>query len=1604
MAKTRRRVLSILMALVLTLGLLPTAALASGGNTTIKVVDQSGAPINGAEVTVERGFYHESNTTGDSGTVSFNLSYHKYSKYSFSVSAFGYTGKTGYVKGSGTHTVQLDPSREGSRDNPEVRFYVLDPDKGTPTDNNNENKGDYYPNDDENNPDRNGGIPGLTASTGYTGGKLTEAGKRAIYGRGDSGLFSADGSAFSGYYTAPTNLGMFNDDTIVWYSMKEYPNDDKNPTYWYCNIDGYVKDVEVNIYYHPNYTGATGYKEVPTKTGAEHQVLTYAATDLTARSGYTFTGWNTKADGTGETYTAGQKITVTGPMSLYAQWDEIKYTPSEQPTATLTLKKTWASGITSGEAVTITLEDASGNSYTAKENGREVTPGTLAELTFEGLTPGAAYTIKESPETYILDKTQVKLEPSDNVGFALIQNASVEEPCNSTTKDLKGSNIAIVKKGGDYLIWTAQPVTGYEDQLRTDANEIVRGKDMTSDNTVFISGKQTEYTWQGEKLTFDPAGTVSFTGGPKTWALIWFGEYSYSYGEPDEAYLTVKNSPKVGSLTISKTFSYEGTTNTSAPAGFDATFVVKNESGTKVGELTYAEILAGNNTISNLPYDTYTVTENITNAGNPGAAYNRDPQVSYNSTVGTSGTVLLNSAAASMAVANHYKLTNSPIVGITKDATASATVGDTITYTITVTNTGGGDAGGVVVTDKLPTTGLNLYRVELYTKNGATETKITDPEVAKIEDGTVTWHVGELAKLTGSATLLVKVQVAESALEIADKKITNTASVTYDGYDGDPISDDATTTITRSNLNVAKTAVTYSTYDAADPTKNVVSADGSTAQPGDTIVYTITVTNSGDAAASGVSVTDKLPASGYTFVSATDGKQPANGEITWTGLTVAADGGKVEKQVVVTVDQLANPSQGITLTNTAVLGEQKSEVTTTVGATKGTLTISKTISGVPAEDTAAWNVLKTLTFTVEKQVEGEARQGSGEPSYNWVAVTGLTNIAITAFTGFEAENGTYTYDCGNVEPGTYRVVEAGGYDLSTYGYTREDDATASTGVTVTAGAGATASITNDYTGKTYTIIFDAGEYGKVNHKSGTWTYTWEELSADGVVLGYDWAGSQTAGTGSKVVFTFTQDQYLTYKDPGLTISSAYIPLTKVVEGATAKTGTTTVENPVENGKYYFNNGGIFTSIADAYAAMNDPEAYGAVVETDENGNLSITYTADYTFTYTFNDYGSTQVDMAYWVEDQEGEALTAATANTKVTEQANLESIDLYKDTIFFVKAKSGYQINDSSSLKVFEGTKGSGTGENRTLIELTESTAAPAGVDSDTWAAAKTAALKAGYTHFFSYTDNTVFNHWFKVTATKDPVVALGGTKIVALGGNTAPGQQSFTFKLETFVEDEEENIPVAKAVNRMADVPGFTMNASETKTVTTNGAGEYPYAFDEITYTEEGTYYYRLYEVIPEVVPSNWTYDQSVYYITVEVTDNGYGQLTAEVTNVKLSAPDAEPVQTNVVDFTNTYTRNTSTGPIDPGPIDPGPIDPGTDIPDDNTPTTDLPEEETPTTELPEEETPTTELPEEEVPMAEVPATGDNAGLWALAAGVSGLALVWLALTGKKRREENA
>lgn len=85
----------------------------------------------------------------------------------------------------------------------------------------------------------------------------------------------------------------------------------------------------------------------------------------------------------------------------------------------------------------------------------------------------------------------------------------------------------------------------------------------------------------------------------------------------------------------------------------------------------------------------------------------------------------------------------------------------------------------------------------------------------------------------------------------------------------------------------------------------------------------------------------------------------------------------------------------------------------------------------------------------------------------------------------------------------------------------------------------------------------------------------------------------------------------------------------------------------------------------------------------------------------------------------------------------------------------------------------------------------------------------------------------------------------------------------------------------------------------------------------------------------------------------------------------------------------------------------DPDTEIKDDDVPKSDLPEQPV---EIPDEETPKADLPQapvdipdEETPKADVPKTGDAMGLWVMAAAASGAGLIWLNLTGKKRKDDN-
>ena len=133
----------------------------------------------------------------------------------------------------------------------------------------------------------------------------------------------------------------------------------------------------------------------------------------------------------------------------------------------------------------------------------------------------------------------------------------------------------------------------------------------------------------------------------------------------------------------------------------------------------------------------------------------------------------------------------------------------------------------------------------------------------------------------------------------------------------------------------------------------------------------------------------------------------------------------------------------------------------------------------------------------------------------------------------------------------------------------------------------------------------------------------------------------------------------------------------------------------------------------------------------------------------------------------------------------------------------------------------------------------------------------------------------------------------------------------------------------------------------------------------------------------------------------------------------PTPEPTPTPSTPPTPTPTPGPSTPPEEelPEPTPPladTPDDPEEELPDPTPPLVDKPdvpdEPDEPEEELPEPDVPLVpsepeeELPEPDVPLADVPKTGDETMLWYALAMLSGCGLVILALTGKKKKENDA
>jgi uncharacterized repeat protein (TIGR01451 family) len=239
--------------------------------------------------------------------------------------------------------------------------------------------------------------------------------------------------------------------------------------------------------------------------------------------------------------------------------------------------------------------------------------------------------------------------------------------------------------------------------------------------------------------------------------------------------------------------------------------------------------------------------------------------------------------------------TNTPVadLGISKTHSGSFTAGANGTFAIAVHNYGPEVAvGTTTVTDTLPT-GMSFV-----SGSGSSWSCSAAGQVV-----TCTSSITTLANDANLPTLALTVAVAGDA----PASLQNTATVAHPMFDGTGGNQSATDTV----------AIVHS--DLSTSTKSVVDPNGGDAQPGDTLRYTITLKESGGAAAGNVSVTDALPANttGLTVVSVPPGSTNAStaSQLSVTGISVPANG---TANIVFDVT-VGSVSPGTAIDNTATI-------------------------------------------------------------------------------------------------------------------------------------------------------------------------------------------------------------------------------------------------------------------------------------------------------------------------------------------------------------------------------------------------------------------------------------------------------------------------------------------------------------------------------------------------------------------------------------------------------------------------------------------------------------------------------------------------------------
>ncbi len=334
-------------------------------------------------------------------------------------------------------------------------------------------------------------------------------------------------------------------------------------------------------------------------------------------------------------------------------------------------------------------------------------------------------------------------------------------------------------------------------------------------------------------------------------------------------------------------------------------------------------------------------------------------------------------------------------MAVTVAGPSSVTAGTSATYTITITNSGPNAAQGVVLTDTLPA-GSSFGS---WTKTSGTDTFT-------------------LAQSGGSATATATADIAGGGSDT----FTLVVSAPSGLGNGASFNDTASVRANNPDPNTANnTSTATGSVVNSNPNADLsVGVSGpATANEGDTVQYTITVTNAGPAAATGVTLTDNLPGL-VNYISATTGQ----GTFAVSGGTVTFSMGTIAAGATVTATVTGRAIEDGSGSDTATATASSADPNTANNSASATTSFAEppiVVSGAIATKSSTLTNYQTATFTHANGVEPI---GAFIATINWGDGTTSTGT-ITQSGSTYTVTGSHTYTSGGRHTITTTVKEAG---------------------------------------------------------------------------------------------------------------------------------------------------------------------------------------------------------------------------------------------------------------------------------------------------------------------------------------------------------------------------------------------------------------------------------------------------------------------------------------------------------------------------------------------------------------------------------------------------